>query len=427
VVSRHAALDGRRLWLSRSQLLLGDVRHPHGYVHPCARSGISPKCCADTATHSVLIAVRVFCRLAYGHNGLIRGLGFDDIITIVCWLVFLVTCILITIGVEHGLGRHMLTLSDEQIVESLRYNVIISSVLIWVFSLPKFAIVALLKRILAYDTRTGVLFWGLALTSQACILATSVWWFKQCSPVEYGWDRSIAGSCADVSVLANLGYFTSAYSAFLDIFFALYPIPLIMRLNLRLRSRITISIAMGLSALACVVSIYKLAIFGDVFQLLPTDPTCKELYLWQCCVTHHSQRFIDPVAYLDILGMAEGFILLVCASLPTLGPLVRTIRGKTIGSKGTGSGSHPQQKDTRDTPVRRNSWQKNRLTDDADSTHQENEQLSVDEIPLVTTQKTQRDNAAGIHKDTEIAVWSEARTADSKPTTRADQSIYMGP
>lgn len=31
----------------------------------------------------------------------------------------------------------------------------------------------------------------------------------------------------------------------------------------------------------------------------------------------------DPVPYLDILGMAEGFILLICASIPILAPLFR--------------------------------------------------------------------------------------------------------
>lgn len=193
-------------------------------------------------------------------------------------VVFLLTCILITEGSRHGLGRHMRTLDPESIPLALKYNVIISAVLIWTFSLPKFAIISVLNRILNYGTKTTVLFWGLALSSQACILATSVWWFRQCSPVAYGWDRSIPdGKCADVSVLANLGYFTSAYSAFLDIFFSLYPIPLIMRLNMPLRSRIAVSVALGLSMMACFVSIYKLAIFGEVFAILAEDPTCRFL------------------------------------------------------------------------------------------------------------------------------------------------------
>jgi hypothetical protein len=77
--------------------------------------------------------------------------------------------------------------------------------------------------------------------------------------------------------MADLGYFTSAYSAFLDLFFGLYPIPLIMRLNMPFKSRIAVSIALGLSGLACIVSVYKLAIFGQVFEILEQDPTCEKL------------------------------------------------------------------------------------------------------------------------------------------------------
>jgi hypothetical protein len=78
-----------------------------------------------------------------------------------------------------------------------------------------------------------------------------------------------------VKVLQNLGYFTSAYSAFLDLFFALYPTPAIMRLHMPLRARFAVAVAMSLSGLACVLSVYKLAIFGRVFEIMPEDPTCK--------------------------------------------------------------------------------------------------------------------------------------------------------
>ena len=165
-------------------------------------------------------------------------------------------------------------LDATQIPRALKWNVIISSVLIWVFSLPKFAMICTLKRILDYGLKTTIAFWFLALTSQASILATSIWWWKQCDPVEYGWDQSIEGTCAPIKVMSDLGYFTSAYSAFLDLFFALYPIPFVMRLNMRLKNRIAVSVALGLSSLAFIVSIYKLAIFGEIFEQLAMNPTC---------------------------------------------------------------------------------------------------------------------------------------------------------
>lgn len=162
---------------------------------------------------AVIVGLRIICRMCFVRGrGRLGNLGLDDYITTVCVAILLLTCILVTIGSHYGLGRHMVSLEPADIVQALKWNVIISSILIWSFSLPKFAIIAILKRILNYGTKTTVVFWGLALSSQAFILATSVWWFKQCKPVEYGWNRTIEGTCAPVSMLANLGYFTSAYS-----------------------------------------------------------------------------------------------------------------------------------------------------------------------------------------------------------------------
>lgn len=286
-----------------------------------------------------MVALRIFCRVYYG-QGRTGSIGLDDYITIFCVLVLFVTCVLVDIGSTYGLGRHITTLKPPEIVQALKWNVIISSVLIWSFSLPKFAIVAILKRILDYGTKTAILFWGLALTSQACILATSVWWWKQCDPVERGWNTAIKGTCAPVSVLADLGYFTSAYSAFLDIFFALYPIPFIMRLNMPMRNRVAVSIALGLSVLACTVSIYKLVIFGQVFEVMSQDPTCEVPGPQLTSKPANDSLSTDPVPFLDILGVAEGSILIICASLPTLGPLIRTTKGKISSLQSGADGSH---------------------------------------------------------------------------------------
>ncbi|KAI0899110.1 hypothetical protein F4806DRAFT_456737 [Annulohypoxylon nitens] len=261
------------------------------------------------AVTTVIVILRIICRLRYARLQRI-GLGLDDYITIFCLILSLVVTILVTVATGHGLGKHAYDLDGDQKRVALEYNVIINAVLIWQFSLPKFAIIAILKRILNYGTRTAVLFWTLGITSQACIFAVSVWWFKQCDPVEFGWDKRIEGGhCADVNIMINLAYFTSAYSAFLDIFFAFYPIPFIMRLNMPLRSRIGVASALSLSSLAFVASVVKLSALGEAFSISAKDPTF-------------------PVPYLDILGMSEGYILIICSSLPTLGPLLRAAKIK---------------------------------------------------------------------------------------------------
>ncbi|OTB14555.1 hypothetical protein K445DRAFT_318968 [Daldinia sp. EC12] len=318
------------------------------------------------AISAVIVGLRIVCRLRFGTQQR-AGLGLDDYITVFCLALSLVVCVLVTIATDFGLGKHAADLNDQEKADALKFNAIINAVLIWQFSLPKFAIIAILKRILNYGTKTAILFWGLGITSQACVLAVSVWWFKQCDPVEFGWDKSInGGTCADVKVMSNLAYFTSAYSAFLDIFFAFYPIPFIMRLNMPLRARIAVASALSLSSLAFVVSVIKLSALGQAFAMQETDPTY-------------------PMPYLDILGMSEGYILIICSSLPTLGPLFRVVKGK-ITSRGTstnksganvGSSLHSLHKSFGRSKDQRSTDEMERSIGGNSS--------SVDEIPLVTS------------------------------------------
>ncbi|GKU06342.1 integral membrane protein [Fusarium langsethiae] len=334
----------------------------------------------------LVVILRLSSRQFFGQGNVGGGLGWDDFITAFCVVVMLVTCIMITIGTHYGLGRRLEDIDPTLIPGALRWNVIISSVLIWTFSLPKFAIIATLKRILDYGLKTTILFWGLAISSQACILATSIWWYKQCDPVEFGWDRSIeGGTCASVQVMSDLGYFTSAYSAFLDGFFALYPIPFIMRLNMPLKNRILVSIALGLSFLACILSIYKLTIFGEIFMILAENPTY-------------------PVPFLDILGLGEGCILLICASLPTLGPLFRFAKGKiatanaSLITNSSNKDSHSGQSSGR--------WDKLGGRQGDDMEHGSSRiGSSVDDIPLVVGLNHATDNnSTRNHKTVEFGV-----------------------
>ncbi|KAI0113322.1 hypothetical protein F4814DRAFT_343330 [Daldinia grandis] len=338
------------------------------------------------AIATIIVGLRIVCRLRFGTYQR-AGLGLDDYITVFCLVLSLVVCVLVTIATDFGLGRHAYDLDHYEKTNALKYNVIINAVLIWQFSLPKFAIIAILKRILNYGTKTAVLFWTLGITSQACVLAVSVWWFKQCDPMEYGWDKTIdGGTCVDIRVMSSLAYFTSAYSAFLDIFFALYPIPFIMSLNMPLRSRIAVAGALSLSSLAFVVSVIKLSALGQAFAISATDPTY-------------------PVPYLDILGMSEGYILIICSSLPTLGPLFRAAKGK-ITSRGAstnksganiGSSLHSLRKSY----IRSKNQ---RSTDEIERSIGGNSS-SVDEIPLVTSPMPLSTNT--VQKTVDISLTTE--------------------
>ncbi|KAI1141669.1 hypothetical protein F5Y05DRAFT_373383 [Hypoxylon sp. FL0543] len=354
---------------------------------------------------TVIVGLRIVARLRFGSSQR-AGLGLDDYITVFCLILSFVVCILVMIATEYGLGRHMYDLDDYQRTNALKYNAIINAVLIWQFSLPKFAIIAILKRILDYGMKTAILFWALGITSQACILAVSIWWFRQCNPVEFGWDKSIqGGTCADIRILSNLAYFTSAYSAFLDLFFAFYPIPFIMRLNMPLRARLAVAGALSLSSLAFVASVIKLSALGKAFATSANDATY-------------------PVPYLDILGMLEGYILIICSSLPTLGPLLRAAKGKlTSCDTGThrsnanvGSSLHSLHKSFANSKEQRFTYEMERSIGEGNSS-------SVDDIPLVTSPMALARSASttpetGIQKTVDISMTSEVVKPDPESRPR---------
>jgi hypothetical protein len=227
-------------------------------------------------TQTVIFVLRIVCRVRAkpGHFG---ALGIDDAIALLCIIVLLITQILITIAATHGLGKHWDTLAPGEQILAMKYNTIVNASINWAFSLPKFAIIALLRKLLNYGTKTSILFWTLAGIGQVSILALSIWCFEQCDPVAKNWNPNLEGTCAPIKILTGLGYFTSSYSACLDLFFSLYPVPLIMKLNLPLRNRISVSVILGLGSIACIVQIYKLSILGQAFAIMATDPSCMSL------------------------------------------------------------------------------------------------------------------------------------------------------
>ncbi|KAF7520624.1 hypothetical protein G7054_g12708 [Neopestalotiopsis clavispora] len=266
---------------------------------------------------SGVIALRFYARFTAKPNNWFGALGLDDALVGLSWVVLLISQIFIQIAAGYGNGRHYDDLSRYDQVEAMKWNTLIDAVIIWAFSLPKLAIVALLRRILNFGLHTSVLLWGLAFVGQALIFSMSVFLFIQCSPTEKNWDKTVDGICLPEGTMIGIEYFVSSYSAFLDLFLAVFPAPFIMRLNMPLRTRLAVSGALGLGVFASIIQGYKLSIMGASFEYTDKDPTY-------------------PLPFLNTFGILEACLLLIAGSLPALGPLIR--RAKDHVERITSSG-----------------------------------------------------------------------------------------
>ena len=127
---------------------------------------------------------------------------------------------------------------------------------------------------------------------------------------------------------------------------------------------------------------------------------------------------LDPVPLLDILGLGEGCILVVCSSLPTLGPLFRLARGKVrtlSGSKTTSQRrrSSATHRGLSSTSGRWDKLQGHQLGDEERTSSHAGE--SIDDIPLVYH------GADQIHKTLEFEVTTSAkRDRQAKPIDDRD-------
>ncbi|KAK9802145.1 putative Integral membrane protein [Seiridium cardinale] len=253
---------------------------------------------------SVVITLRFYSRFTAKPNNWFGAMGLDDALVGFSWIVLLLTQVFIQIAADYGNGKHFDDLSKNSQIQAMKWNTIIDAVIIWAFSLPKLAIIALLRRILNFGLHTSVLLWGLAFVGQALIFSMSVFVFIQCDPAAKNWDTDLPGICLPRGTMIALEYFVSSYSAFLDLFLAVFPAPFIMRLNMPLKTRLAVSGALGLGVFASIIQGYKLSIMGASFQLSQNDPTY-------------------PLPFLNTFGMLEACLLLIAGSLPALGPLIR--------------------------------------------------------------------------------------------------------
>ena len=140
-----------------------------------------------------------------------------------------------------------------------------------------------------------------------------------------------------------------------------------------------------------------------------------------------TSRETDSIPFLDILGMAEGNILIIAASLPTLGPVFRSVKRKARTRMGLKPRTVPNQPPLVETvgKIRTRKLRHHKFKSFLDTDLESgsvtaimpttNNTATMTDVPLVETGTSGR-NEKDIHMKFEVRVSSEALpTAKENP------------
>ncbi|KAJ5551456.1 hypothetical protein N7535_000594, partial [Penicillium sp. DV-2018c] len=269
---------------------------------------------ALTGFTTIMVIARVYIRLA-----VLRNFGVDDYLIVVSTLLGLTYCVITTVGVNAGFGEHAMYLSQDNLEFAIMLNVVSFLFGILSFTIPKLAVTAMLNRILNPSALMKTILWMMtgtaAVVSIICILIL----FTMCDPPEALWHVSLmakGATCRSTDILIGYAIFTGAFSAVVDLSLALYPVTVLLKLQMSLRKRIALCAALGLGSIASAMAIIK----------------CTQLH-GLADKSDYTYGTADLVMWTNI----EADVVVIASCIPTLQPLLEMILGRrAMGSYSQG-------------------------------------------------------------------------------------------
>ncbi|OQE25982.1 hypothetical protein PENFLA_c007G07809 [Penicillium flavigenum] len=269
-----------------------------------------PEMMAVMWTMTALATLLVIARLCVRQR-MLRNFGFDDWLigaSMIFGLIFVATA---TVSVTYGYGQHMSNLDPKTVEPALMWNMISFIFGIISFAIPKLAVAALLHRILNPSLIQRITVWGLVILVAIIALVNILIYVTMCNPPQALWKPSMIlkgeATCRDVWILINYATFNGAFSAFVDLFLAIYPGVVLFKLQMSLRKKIALTAALGLGSIAAATAMVKCAqIKGLADQKDPTFSTVP-LVVWT---------------------NVEANVVVIAACIPTLQPMLELILRK---------------------------------------------------------------------------------------------------
>jgi hypothetical protein len=234
----------------------------------------------------------------------------------------LANCIMACMLTNFGGGQHEADALPSAIVPSLK--LLYGTLIAYQFSLcfTKLSLCALYLKVFT-TSRSGRIFLYsvFGLVSVATIILECVCIF-QCNPIQGVWDITIDKKCIDT---IPAFYASTVESVLVDILLIAFAAPKIMRLNLHARQKNALLFTICLGGVPVIASIIRAVRVSNILHAEDKTWVSFDSSIWSA---------------------VDANISIICASVPSLKPLLRQIApgymGSTFGTSQPGaSGQHP--------------------------------------------------------------------------------------
>lgn len=218
--------------------------------------------CLTTFCIGIRFCTRFFVTKVYGWDDLCLGVGY---------LFAMVLCVCSIIETRYGLGRHISTVSPEDLGTFLKYNFAAELAYIFSFVASKLAFVFIYLRIFP-RSRLRTSSYVLAAILVAELIEESVVVLSQCAPLQKAWNVELPGKCLN---LLTFFYVSFGIKLATDIALFCLPIPMLGKLKIGLGKKIGVIFMFSLGLLVCIISIIRATFLQntstDITFILPPE------------------------------------------------------------------------------------------------------------------------------------------------------------
>ncbi|KUM61537.1 hypothetical protein ACN42_g5580 [Penicillium freii] len=242
-----------------------------------------------------VVGVRLYTRVVA-----LRRAGWDDFFIALSLANAIVCSSLVQVGVSYGLGRHLSDIpSAYQQVQAIKYTVIAPNFSVVSTTTGKMSVTIFLLRLMGQSAsapRRWFLYIMMAVSIAWNVLAIVVI-IGFCRPPERIWNPKADGSCFSLNFQLVAGTSQAAFNAFNDLALAIFPAYIFWHVQLAFKMKIAIISVMGAGIFAAAATLVKCILLKNLPAHADITWSWADITMWYTI---------------------EMYIIIICASLPTL-------------------------------------------------------------------------------------------------------------